>query len=175
MAHKRESVFGAKADKDAGAKAAPKITPLTEKDIKTVKADAEAKDAEDDEKKLDGKKAEANAVLKDEKACASEKKAASKDLAKAEGDAKDKSEIKAGEDKIAKTQAVYDAKVAGEEKVAAADKKKSEVKAEQKVAADQAAFSVDLAADKTPASKKPLSADEAWTASDLGGNVGSLA
>ena len=56
-------------------------------------------------------------------------------------------------------------------KVAAAAEKKKEQKAEEKKAADQAAFSVDLAADKTPATKKPLSADEAWASSDLGGNL----
>jgi hypothetical protein len=36
MAHKRETVFGPKADKDASKdKAAPKIAPLTDKDLKT--------------------------------------------------------------------------------------------------------------------------------------------
>ena len=37
MAHKRETVFGKKADKDATnkEKAAPKVAPLTDKDLKT--------------------------------------------------------------------------------------------------------------------------------------------
>lgn len=75
---------------------------MTDKDLSKIKGEAAASEAEEDAKKLDAKKAEAGAILKDEKACGSEKKAAAKELAKAEGDAKDKEEIKAGEAKIAK-------------------------------------------------------------------------
>jgi hypothetical protein len=169
MAHKRETVFGAKADKKE--KSAAVITPLTDKDLKTVKGEAAANESEEDAKKLDAKKAEAGAILKDEKACDSEKKAAAKDLAKAEGDAKDKANIKDGEAKIAKRQEKYEAKVAVEDKAAAATEKKKLEKADQKKAADQAAFSVDLADSKTPATKKPLSSDETWASADLGGNL----
>ena len=41
----------------------------------------------------------------------------------------------------------------------------------EKKAADKAAFSVELAADKAPESKKPLSTGEAWESSHHGGHM----
>jgi membrane protein involved in colicin uptake len=169
MAHKRETVFGKKSDVNVGKSAEATIIPLTEKDLKTKKDEETASEEEADGKKLDDKKASAKAVLDSAKSCGSEKKVAAEDLKKAEGEAKEKTDEKAGLAKLANKQEAYEKKVATEEKAAAKVTQKKAEKEEQKKAADQAAFSVDLANDKASASKKPMTSDEAWTTSDLGG------
>jgi hypothetical protein len=87
MAHKRETVFGSKADVNVGKVKEPVPAPLTEKDLKTKKDEEVANDEEADAKKLDDKRATTKAVLDDQKACGSEKKAATKELEKAETEA----------------------------------------------------------------------------------------